>query len=133
MRKNNKSIGDLGEKIAARYLAKRGFEIIEANYSKKWGEIDLIIRKNEIIRFIEVKAASYETIDKLAFAVTHETWSPEEQVHRFKLRQISKAIETWILENNYTKDWQIDVIAIRVVPRETYASVKWIENVIFEK
>lgn len=41
--------------MAARYLLENGFQIIEANYSTKFGEIDLIAVKGNILRFVEVK------------------------------------------------------------------------------
>lgn len=132
MSKNTKETGALGEQIAAKYLKEKGFDIVESNYWRKWGEIDLIVRRDQIIRFVEVKTVSYETVAKLKHAVTHETWNPEELVHKFKIRQIQKALQTWISDNRYTGNWQIDVIAIRIVPRETFASVKWIENIIEE-
>ena len=57
--------GALGEKIAADYLKKQGFSILDTNYLKKWGEIDIVARgtgvNDQIVRFVEVKAVSYET------------------------------------------------------------------------
>lgn len=127
--RNTKEIGNLGEQIAAKYLIKQGFTIIETNYWRKWGELDVVASKNGKVHFVEVKTASYDTKEKLEYAVTHQTWRPEEQVHQFKLRQIGKALETWIADNKYEGDWQIDVVAVRVVPRETFATVKYIENI----
>lgn len=129
-RKNTKEIGSLGENVAASYLKHRGFTIVEMNYWRKWGELDIIAKKDDKIHFVEVKTVSYETKDTLQYAVTHETWRPEEQVHQFKMHQISKAIETWIADNNYEGDWQIDVAAVRIVPRETFATVKYIDNIV---
>lgn len=127
--KNTREIGTKGEKIAVVYLQKHGFGIIETNYWKKWGELDIVAKKGKLVHFIEVKSVSYETKDDLAYAVAHETWRPEELVHQFKLRQIGKALETWIHENKYEGDWQIDVIAVRLVPRETFSTVKHLENI----
>lgn len=124
-----KEIGNLGEKIAAEYLVKHGFSVVEINYWRKWGEIDIVAKKENSIHFIEVKAVSYETKEKLEDSVTHETWRPEEQVHSFKLHQIEKSLKTWISDNNYVGDWVIDVLAVRLVPRETFASVNFIENI----
>ncbi len=127
----NKTIGNLGESIACSFLKRRGFEIIERNYLRKWGEIDIVARGTSgKVHFVEVKTVSYETRSMLDWAVTHETWRPEEQVHRFKIGQIHKALESWVSEHNYMGDFQIDVVAIRVVPREKYATVKYIENII---
>ena len=126
----NKETGDLGERVACKYLKTKGLTILERNYLKKWGEVDIVARETGKVHFIEVKTVSYETKDALDKAVSHGTWRPEEQVHEFKLHQIHKALETWISENSYKGDWQIDVVAIRLVTREKYASVNYIENII---
>ncbi len=127
----NKKIGNFGEEIAARYLTRRGFKILQRNYLKKCGEIDIIARFNKRIHFIEVKTVSYETKAMLQQAVTHETWRPENNVHPQKIKKISRAIECWLSEELWDGDWQIDVLAVRIVPRETYATIKYIDNVIF--
>ena len=123
-------VGAYGEQIAVKYLQNKGFSIVETNYLKKWGEIDVVARETvenkQIIHFVEVKAVSYETKSALAHAVSHETWRPEEQVTEFKLKKLHRAIETWLLENNCESDWQIDVLAVRLVSREKYATVKYI-------
>lgn len=124
--------GAYGEEIAARYLARLGFQIIDRNYLKKWGEIDLVARGTETIRFVEVKTVSYETKQDLKMAISRGTWRPEENVHRAKLQRLSRAIESWLLEKNYDDDWVVDVIAVRIVPREKYATVKYIQNIILE-
>ena len=55
-------IGALGEKIAVNYLKKLKFTILDTNYLKKWGEIDVVTRGIDgKVRFVEVKAVSYET------------------------------------------------------------------------
>ena len=126
----NKEIGALGEKIAGKYLKNKGFGIIEYNYLKKWGEIDIVTRRTNKIHFVEVKAVSYETKRDLDEAVTRRTWRPEENVHAGKIRKLSRAIESWLMENNCELEWQIDVVAVRMVPRERFASVKYLPNVI---
>ncbi len=123
-------IGAYGEQIAARYLKKHGFTVLETNYLKKWGEIDIVARETARIHFIEVKTVSYETKLKLEQAVSHGTWRPEDNVTHFKIQKLSRVIESWLLEHNSDADWQIDVIAVRVVPREKYATVKYLPNVI---
>ncbi|MFM2381311.1 MAG: hypothetical protein RLZZ76_78 [Candidatus Parcubacteria bacterium] len=130
MKKNTTAVGNMGEMVAQQYLADAGFTLVETNYWKKWGEIDIVARKDNKVHFIEVKTVSHETRKDLEYAVSCGTWRPEELVHRFKLHQIHKALQTWITENKYTGDFQIDVIAVRIVPRETFATVKCISNII---
>jgi putative endonuclease len=129
---NNKIVGALGEQIAANYLEKHGFTILDRNYLKKWGEIDVVARGTDgKVHFVEVKAVSYETKEQLNAAVTRRTWRPEENVHPYKLRKLQRAIESWLMEKRYEGQWQIDVLAVRMVSREKYATVKYISNVIF--
>lgn len=123
-------IGSYGEEIAANYLKKLHFTILDKNYLKKWGEIDIVVRGTNKIRFVEVKAVSYETKSELNQAISRGTWRPEENVHYSKIQRLNRAIESWIVENDYNGEWVIDVIAVRIVSREKYATVKYIPNVI---
>ncbi len=124
-----KNIGNIGELLAQRYLIDHGYTLVAVNYAKKWGEIDIIAQKQDCIHFVEVKTVSYETKSALAYAVTHETWRPEELVHARKLRQISKTAELYINEVGKPGSFQIDVLAIRCVPCETFATVLLLENI----
>lgn len=130
-KRSNKDTGNLGEDLACKYLENKGFVILARNYLKKWGEIDIVARgTDKKVHFVEVKAVSYETKRLLDEAVTRRTWRPEENVHPSKLKKLNRAIESWLMEKDYQGDWQIDVLAIRIVPREKYASAKYIPNVI---
>lgn len=128
----NKRIGRLGEDVATKYLVDRGCEVVARNYTKPWAELDIIVRFQDTVHFVEVKTVSYGTKDQLDWAVAHETWRPEEMVHQHKLHQIRKGVLSWLEETGYTGNWQIDVAAVRIVPRETYATVNIIPNVGIE-
>ncbi len=128
----NKEIGNQGEILVANYLKKQGFELIEMNYRKPWGEIDVIAKKSNVMHFVEVKTVSYGTKHDLQQKVLRGTYRPEENVHHTKLKKLANAIETWISENKWLGEWVIDVVAVRIVPRETYATIKIIPNIIVE-
>lgn len=125
-------IGAYGEEIAAGYLKNKGYKILDKNYLKKWGEIDIVARETNKIRFVEVKTVSYETKTELNNAISRGTWRPEENVHFHKIQRLNRAIESWISENDCKFDWEIDIVAVRVVPREKYATVKYIKNIILD-
>ncbi|MFN3188276.1 MAG: YraN family protein [Candidatus Paceibacteria bacterium] len=127
---SKKQIGALGEQITAKRYKDHGFKILGMNYLKKWGEIDVITSKDNVIHFIEVKTVSYETKSDLELAVAQGTWRPEENVTAHKVLKLSRAIESWLGENNWDGKWQIDVAAVRIVPRETFATIKIIDNII---
>jgi putative endonuclease len=127
-------VGAYGEDISVKYLERLGHKILGRNYLKKWGEIDVIshetLNNKHIVHFVEVKTVSYETKNDLKRAVSYGTWRPEENVHPNKIRKMNRAIESWLMENKCDNEWQIDVLAVRVVPREKYATVKYIPNII---
>lgn len=123
-------VGAYGEEVCVQWLKKKHFSILEVNYLKKWGEIDIIAKKANVIHFVEVKTVSYETKTDLSAAISRGTYRPEENVHKAKLQRLNRTIESWLSENNWEGEWQIDVAAVRIVPRETYATIKYIDNVI---
>lgn len=53
--RSSKNIGNMGEDIAASYLLNNNFTINRRNFYSRYGEIDIIATKNDIIHFIEVK------------------------------------------------------------------------------
>lgn len=52
---NKKKIGAFGERIAADFLSRRGYKIIDWHFQTRVGEIDLIAEDNSQIIFVEVK------------------------------------------------------------------------------
>ena len=57
---SRKSFGNQAECFVATHLQKEGYKILERNYRKRFGEIDIIAQKGECIAFIEVKARKME-------------------------------------------------------------------------
>ena len=101
---DNKSVGNLGEEIAANLLLAGGFRILERNFRCKGGEVDIIARDpaEKSLVFIEVK-----TRRGLSYGV------PQLAVTPFKQRQISKATLSWLSKNRlHDTNARFDVIAI---------------------
>jgi putative endonuclease len=97
--------GKIGEDIAAQYLKKRGYKIIERNYCfGRKGEIDIIAKDpdNGFTVFIEVK-----TKDSLEFGY------PESAITKNKIEQVRKVADYYLYEKNITEiDCRFDVITI---------------------
>jgi len=60
-----RSLGNRGENYAARLLKKKGYRILERNYIGKWGEIDIIAGKRNLLAFVEVKTRSIQSQNAL--------------------------------------------------------------------
>lgn len=68
--KKNKNTGTWGEEQAALYLQKQGYTLLCKNFHSRYGEIDLIATKDDIIAFVEVKTRVKGALYSAAEAVT---------------------------------------------------------------
>ena len=125
-------IGEIGEKIAYMFLVKRGFNIIETNYTRKLGEIDIVAEKDTIIHFVEVKSVSCENISA---HVARETYyiRPEHQFHVKKFRRFTKTVELYLHERrvSYETSWQIDLVTVYLDNSKRQGTVVPFWNVVF--
>ncbi len=48
--------GNLAEDKACKFLDENGFMIVERNFYSRFGEIDIIASKDEVLHFVEVKS-----------------------------------------------------------------------------
>ena len=129
-RTSKRKLGDIGENIACDYIKKHGFEVLERNYLRKWGEIDIIARKSGIYRFIEVKSVKVSHVTSIN--VTHGTdnYRPEDNVHPGKIKRLHRAIQTYMLEKRVDADWQLDLITDKIEETKRMARVEMLENII---
>ena len=64
------SLGRLGEHHAARFLERRGWEILARNYRFGRREVDLVARRGRVLAFVEVKTRSGDGFGTPAEAIT---------------------------------------------------------------
>ena len=95
----NYLFGFSAEDRAVSWLEENKFKIIARNFHSRFGEIDIIASKDEILHFIEVKATSGD-------------YCAASRVTPAKMSKILKAIDYYILTNEICDDWQIDLIEI---------------------
>jgi len=130
---NSRSLGNIGEKIAIKYLRKKGYKILDKNYVSKFttgpqrGEIDIITRKDNVISFIEVKASRVVRNNPAVL----ENFLPEDRVDFSKQKKIIRAAESWLIEKKIplNSKWQIDVISMIVDTKTKKARIKYFQNV----
>jgi len=140
-----RKFGDLGEDIACRHLAeKKGWDVLDRNYLKKWGEIDIVSREigktEDILHFIEVKAVSRENI-AMASPEKLEYDLPEEKVDDQKIKRLHRAIDSYLTEKKHISRetgecniaWQLDIIAVFVDRENKQARVRMTENIVLEE
>ncbi|MEK7471185.1 MAG: YraN family protein [Patescibacteria group bacterium] len=122
--------GEIGENIAVKFLVKHNFLVLNRNYTKKWGEIDIIAEKNNKLYFIEVKSVARETLEN----VLHETsdYRPEDNMHPWKLKRLSRTIQTYLLSKKIPdeKEWQIDLLVVFLDMKNKKAKIKVVNDII---
>jgi putative endonuclease len=123
-----RKIGDIGESVACRYLEKRGFHVVERNYLKPWGEIDIVAEKGNLLAFVEVKAVTREPLG----VVSREMIRPEENMHPAKIERLHRAVQTYLMDRRIpeSRPWQIDLACVFLDFNAKRAKVEMFENVI---
>lgn len=97
-------LGKYGETVAADFLTRQGYEIVERNWHCREGEIDLIARDHDDWVFVEVKTRSSKTsLDGL------------EAVDELKLQKLRKSISQWCTARQIVSSrLRLDVVSVFV-------------------
>lgn len=84
------AVGCQGEAVVAAWLEEQGFTLISKNYRIRTGEVDLIVQRDEVLAFVEVKTrrAHY-------FAISSS-------VTRTKQRRVVRAAKHYVMVNGIT-------------------------------
>ncbi len=99
---NKKQVGKENEELAQKFLENKGYHILDKNFSTRYGEIDIIAKKENILIFIEVRSKSYNHFGK-----------PFETIDKNKIKKILKTAQTYISKENLDNfDIRFDVISI---------------------
>ena len=123
---NSKEIGNLGEKIAQEYLKKKRYKILDTNFKKKWGEIDIVAKKQQVIIFVEVKTL------RRAERAEDKAFIPENEIDWKKKKQLRKITQIYLSENKISlnRPYQIDIMAVEISPDLKESKIRHHENAI---
>jgi putative endonuclease len=92
----------LGEEIAAKFLTKKGYQIIDRNFRKGYGEIDIVAIHDNILVFIEVKTRTTSLYGGAIEAISY-----------LKLKKLTRTCEYYkILHPKLPQALRIDAILI---------------------
>jgi putative endonuclease len=131
MYSEKRQTGNLGEDIAVKKLIQLGFDIMERNYLRKWGEIDIVARgTDQKLHFVEVKSTIMSI--KAKKSISRDIFLPEENVTRGKFNKLTRVIDTWIQEHKYSGEWLIDVMTVHIDMERRIGQCKLIEGVTFD-
>jgi putative endonuclease len=95
-------LGKEGERVAERYLQKKGYTLVERNYRCPAGELDLIVLDRRVVVFVEVKTRT-----------GHGFGSPLEAVEFRKQRKMIQAAQFFLAEKRLQqRDARFDVVGV---------------------
>ena len=94
-------MGKEAEQMAVKYLTENGYEILCCNWRYSRYEIDIIAKKNELLKIIEVKSLKDSRIKY-----------PEESVTKKKFRNLKRAAEEFLYQNRQYHHVQFDILSI---------------------
>lgn len=109
-RTDARSVGILGERVAARYLRLHGYRILERNYRSGHWELDLIAARFGTIVFVEVKTRTYSPgeIDLVP--------PPGNAVRSDKIRVTRRAARDYLASHPTSRKPRMDVIEVFLAP-----------------
>lgn len=100
---STQNIGEKGEEYTVKFLEKKKYKILERNYRKRYGEIDIIAENKNYIVFVEVKTRHKDSMTSAADAV-----------NRQKQIRIIKTASLYLAENETEKFCRFDVCEVYI-------------------
>ena len=113
----------------SQFLIKKGFKILDRNYRKPWGEIDIIAEKDNVVRFVEVKAISREILPD---SLEEIDYRPEEMVTKEKLKKVGRTATLFMETMHDLREYQIDVVGVIVSESTKTARCRLFEQALEE-
>jgi putative endonuclease len=118
---SNKKIGAIGEKMALAYLKNKGYRLLQKNFYCRWGEIDLIFKKEDKIIFVEVKTR-----------VGDKKGKPYEAVNFYKIKDLKRAINYYLLKKKcFQSKLSLEVMSIILNPDLSLKEIKHFDQISF--
>lgn len=98
---NSKEFGNLGEEMACDYLASQEYQIIERNWFFNKKELDIVVKKDDMLIFVEVKTRMDTSLE-----------DPSKAITKRKKRYLLEAANAYVLEKDIDLEVRFDVITV---------------------
>ncbi len=102
-------LGLEAEEAACRWLTEEGYRILDRNWRRPWGELDIVADRNGVVSFVEVKASSRRQTG----------FDPFLRADGRKMHKVKRTAQTWLSSHRYgpETEWQMDIISVIMDPR----------------
>ena len=97
-------LGLAAEEAVCRHLKEKGFSILDRNWRRPWGELDVVALRDGVVHFVEVKASSQQVAGFEPFLRADER----------KMQKVQRTARTWLATRRYSPEteWQMDVASV---------------------
>jgi putative endonuclease len=98
------ALGELGERIAERWLRARGWRVVQRRFRSGHRDIDLVVEREGVIAFVEVKARRGDGFG-----------GPVEAVNWKKQKELGRSARVWVARHGRASDaYRFDVVGVLV-------------------
>ena len=111
-------LGKKGEQLAVDFLLNNGYDIVERNYRFDKAEVDIIAQKSDVLAIVEVKTRS-----------TLDFGNPQDFVKPKQIKNLVKAVDEYVTENDLDLEVRFDIIAI--VKQGKAFEIEHLENAFY--
>lgn len=109
----------LGENLACDYLLRKGYRILERNFRRGYGEIDIIAIYKNVLIFVEVKTRT-----------SNNFGTPFEAITYSKLKTLTRTVEFYKLKNpKLPEELRIDAISVVLDKGYSLKNIEHLENI----
>lgn len=116
---SNQSTGKFGETLARQFLEENGYVIVDTHVTFQWGEIDIIAKRDDVTRFVEVKTRFSLRQGKPYEALT---WS--------KKNHLRRSMQAYILKHHLSNSkLALDLVSIELQPEGTPPKITLYKNI----
>ena len=105
----SKEIGNHAEQIAIEWLMRQGCQILDRNVYSRFGEIDIVAKKDGVLHFIEVKSG--------------DSFEPIYNITPVKITKLTRSIQVYLKRYKLDMPYQLDALIVKGNQCE------WIENI----
>ena len=118
-----RALGEFGERLAVQHLEAKGYQIVERNYRRREGEIDIIARLGDLLAFVEVRCRRGSAMGTAI-----------ESLSRTKQRRLVALAEAYGQDRDgLPEQRRVDVIGIDLAPDGKLLSVSHIEGAVWDE
>ena len=114
-----KLLGKRGEDLAAQFLQKNGYKILERNFAKRYAEIDIVAQEKDVLVFVEVKTRT-----------SSDFGNPLEAITFWKLKALTRSCQFYkSLHPELPEALRIDAVSVLLSPSGEVAKIELVKNI----